>query len=501
MVRVFASLIFMLIAQEAITASYSDITVNGLLNASNATLLDLDVAGNAELKSNVTVGGNFVIQGTSHLKGNVTLGDGSESPFYMNAATSTGQAMPMFFRGSAVEQGKNFSGGDLNLVGGRSGLSYMRGGKVYINAGDAHRPSQSDGHNYGEIFIGTSSGKVEIGNPQGTTYFQGSANIMGTLIAHGGIRTSLNSIEIDTGGSHIDLEDARNTAVHFKSDKGGVIISGERKKTTPPEEDIFDGDLEGGNVTIHSGGRMTIRNNGTGISMYERRSNKKGQLCCYLVKGVLSKSKNSTLHYTYPDENGKCLVDLPRYEALSEGDECAIKSSYIDFHANKNTFMKMSTENSTKMIEVSVPLAVDSFLWTTSDRRVMRDVKNTTFNHSLDIIRQLQLREYKLTDAFAKATGVKSNTMLRGFIGDEVASVFSQYPDSPPAVMNKDRFFAVEEQDNLVVENMSHVQYDAIYMEMFNAVKALIAQRDQMTSELEELRTSIQNAKTLCGIL
>ena len=44
----------------------------------------------------------------------------------------------------------------------------------------------------------------------------------------------------------------------------------------------------------------------------------------------------------------------------SQGGECAIKSNYIDFHANETTFMKMSTENSTNIIEVAAPLVLDS---------------------------------------------------------------------------------------------------------------------------------------------
>ena len=37
------------------------------------------------------------------------------------------------------------AGGDLSVVGGRSGLSYMSGGNIYINGGDAYRPSIHDG--------------------------------------------------------------------------------------------------------------------------------------------------------------------------------------------------------------------------------------------------------------------------------------------------------------------------------------------------------------------
>ena len=67
-----------------------------------------------------------------------------------------------------------------------------------------------------------------------------------------------------------------------------------------------------------------------------------------------------------------------------------------------------------------------------------------------------------------------------GFVAQEVAEVL------PHAVRQYTRTFEAKGHDDLEVKDMNHVQYDYIYLEMFGAVKELIAQLDDSKAEAKK---------------
>ena len=98
-------------------------------------------------------------------------------------------------------------------------------------------------------------------------------------------------------------------------------------------------------------------------------------------------------------------------------------------------------------------------------------------SESLPYDLKLRLREYSLHPTFAAASSQSPNKVAKGFVAQEVAEVL------PHAVRHFNKTYEAQGHDDLELMDMHHVQYDYIYLEMFGAVKELIAQLDD--SKLE----------------
>merc|ERR1711871_1086432 len=138
-------------------------------------------------------------------------------------------------------------------------------------------------------------------------------------------------------------------------------------------------------------------------------------------------------------------------------------------------------------VETFVPMTVNGFDLQVSDRRIKRNITDASLANSLDVFRKLRLREYKLHDTFAASSNTPNEKPAKGFIAQEVAKIL------PHAVRQFDRTFEAAGHDDLVVKDMSHVQYDYIYLEMVGAVKELISRNDALEQEVNSLKGEVDS--------
>lgn len=143
----------------------------------------------------------------------------------------------------------------------------------------------------------------------------------------------------------------------------------------------------------------------------------------------------------------------------------------IDFEVEDESFMQLRyhpLHAHPKTMEISAPLVVDSLRWTTNDRRVMREINNAT-SSPFRVVSELQSQQFKLDNAENDASSTP--TLSTGFIAQDVEKII------PHAVNNY--------KDTL------HVQYDAVYLEMFSAVKELSVQMDMLSREIDNVKSSV----------
>ena len=135
-------------------------------------------------------------------------------------------------------------------------------------------------------------------------------------------------------------------------------------------------------------------------------------------------------------------------------------------------------------VETFVALTVNGFALQVSDHRVKKDIVDAPPT-SLDNFRKLRLREYAHHPTFAEASKHGYRGRAKGFIAQEVAEVL------PHAVQQFDKSFQAEGHEDLNVSDMHHLQYDYIYLEMFGAVKEMLADLDQLKSDVESLKAKL----------
>jgi hypothetical protein len=130
-------------------------------------------------------------------------------------------------------------------------------------------------------------------------------------------------------------------------------------------------------------------------------------------------------------------------------------------------------------VEVLQVLITPGFLPASSDRRIKEDIEDADTKGSLDTFRKLRLREYRHTPDYVEARNVFDGR-VKGFVAQEVEEIL------PHAVHTMGRTFKGKNSD-LEIPDMKHIQYDYMYLEMFGAMKELLAEVDTLKADVATL--------------
>jgi hypothetical protein len=135
-------------------------------------------------------------------------------------------------------------------------------------------------------------------------------------------------------------------------------------------------------------------------------------------------------------------------------------------------------------VETFKPLTVNGFALTVSDERVKVDIRDAPPT-SLENFRKLRLREYQHHPTFSASASHEHSGRAKGFIAQEVAKVL------PHAVQKYNKTYSAHDHEDLHVPEMNHLQYDYIYLEMFGAMKEILADVDKLKLDVAALKAQL----------
>ena len=153
----------------------------------------------------------------------------------------------------------------------------------------------------------------------------------------------------------------------------------------------------------------------------------------------------------------------------------------ISIVTDGNTMMEFDGDNN--RVEVLEVLLTNGFQMAGSDHRIKEEIHTADPKLALENFRKLRLVEFKHIPEYVESRHVYDGH-AKGFIAQEVEKIL------PHAVHTMPRKFEGN-SNTKEIEDMKHVQYDYMYLEMFGAMKEMLAEVDTLKQEVSSLKQQL----------